>query len=55
MHFSGIFRKFDMAKKWFVQFKLSFFKNYDRFSPFQAQSDYRTVIVLSCIWPHCQL
>ena len=40
-----------MAKKWFVLLKLSFFKNYDRFSLFQAQN-YRTIIVLSYIWQH---
>ena len=32
--------------------KLSFFKNYDRFSVFQAQN-YRTIIVLSYIWQYC--
>ena len=30
------FQKINMAKKWFVLLKLSFFKIYDRFSPFQA-------------------
>ena len=45
------FKKLTWRKKWFVLFKLSFFKIYDRFSPFQAQN-YRTIIVLSYIWQY---
>ena len=41
-----------MAKKWFVLFKLSFFKNYDRFSPFRLKIisyNYRTIVHLATL------